>query len=140
MASALLDASALIAWVFDEPGGRVIEAILESGEAATTPLAIAETLTTCRRKGLQMEDAELQELLASFGLHSEPVIADDAEAIVANIALSDAFRRSDPKAGSLSIADATCLAVAKRLGVPAVVSDMYWDNLDFDGVEVRQFR
>lgn len=135
----MLDASALVAWVFDEPGGRVIETILESGEATTTPLAVAELLTVCRRKRLPMEDLELRELLATFDLRIEPVLDEDVDTIVRHLAAGDAARAAHAKVGSLSLADATLLAVAKRLGVPAVVSDRFWDRLDVD-VEVLQFR
>ncbi len=76
----------------------------------------------------------------SRNLCIEPVLDEDITAIAANIALCDDYRATNKKAGSLSIADATCIAVAQRLGSPVVVSDGYWDNLDFGEVEIVQFR
>ena len=139
-AGPVLDASALLARLFGEVGADVIEAILASGTAVATPLAIAETLRTCRRKGFQMEPHELVQYFEARNLRVEPVVHDDAPAIAANIALCDEYRANDKKAGALSLADATCIAVAQRLGCAVVVSDGYWDNLDFHGVEIIQFR
>lgn len=136
----VLDASALVARLFGEVGADVVEAILASGVAIATPLAIAETLRTCRRKGFQMESDELLQYFASRGLRIEPVVHDDAAAIAANIALCDEHRATDKKAGALSLADATCIAVAQRLGCPVVTADGYWDDLAFPGVEIIQFR
>lgn len=39
----------------------------------------------------------------------------------------------------LSLADRACLALARRLGVPAVTADRAWGDLDV-GVEVRLIR
>lgn len=136
----VVDASALVARLFGEVGADVVEAILASGTAVTTPLAIAETLRTCRRKGFQMEPHELVQYFESRNLRVEPVVHDDAAAIAANIALCDEHRATDKKAGALSLADSTCIAVAQRLGCPVVVSDGYWDKLDIPGVEIIQFR
>ncbi len=136
----VLDASALVALVFEETGSDVIEKILDSGNAIATPLALAETLRTCRRKGLAMESDAILQYFVSRNLRIEPVLDEDITAIAANIALCDDYRATNKKAGALSIADATCIAVAQRLGSPVVVSDGYWDNLDFGEVEIVQFR
>lgn len=136
----VLDASALVARLLGEVGADTVEVILAAGGAITTPLAVAETLRTCRRRGFAMDPDEILRYLESRHLRVEPVLPEDMRSIAANIALSDAYRASDKKAGALSIADATCIAVAQRLGVPVVVSDEYWSNLDVAGVDIIQFR
>lgn len=136
----VLDASALVARLLGEVGADTVEVILASGRAIATPLAVAETLRTCRRRGFAMDQGEILQYLESRNLRIEPVLSDDMQAIAANIELCDVYRLSDKMAGALSIADATCIAVAQRLGVPVVVSDGYWNNLDFGDVEVIQFR
>ena len=47
---ALLDASALVAVAFQETGHDVVEKILDSGRAATTAVAPAETPNVARRR------------------------------------------------------------------------------------------
>ena len=87
-----------------------------------------------------MTPEEIRTLLHSLGLRVEPVVEDDVAAIEAAFAASDAFRADDRSRGSLSLADATCITVARRLRAPVVVSDLYGDNLTFDDVRVVQFR
>ncbi len=60
-------------------------------------------------------------------------------ASAATIGLCDDDRLSGQKAGALSSADATRIAVAQRLRVPVVVSDGHWTHLDFGDVEVIHF-
>ena len=136
----VLDASALVAFLLGEPGADAVSAILHARRTAATPLALAETLRTCRRKDFVMTPDEIRTLLHSLGLHVEPVAEDDIAAIEAAFAASDGFRAGDRSRGSLSLADAACIAVARRLGAPVVVSDVYWDNLAIDDVQVVQFR
>jgi PIN domain nuclease of toxin-antitoxin system len=139
---ALLDASAMVAVLFQEPGHEVVETILESGRAATTPLALAEALNVCRRKGHVFDNAKLRAVLARDGLHVEPVEEADVEGMLDALARADDHRRSNPKrrGGTLSLADAACIAMGKRLGLPVVTSDRMWVEAEFDGVAVRRFR
>jgi PIN domain nuclease of toxin-antitoxin system len=52
---ALLDASALVAVLFQEIGHDVVETILDSGRAATTSIALAEALNVARRKEHELD-------------------------------------------------------------------------------------
>lgn len=113
----MLDASALVARLLGEVGADTVEAILASGSAIATPLAVAETLRTCRRRGFVMEQGEILQYLESGSLRSESVLPDDMETIAAHSERCAHYRASDRKAGALSSADATCIAVAQRLGV-----------------------
>lgn len=136
---ALLDASALVAFVRNERGAGVIERIIRARIAATTPLGLAETLITVHRKGYARTRRDLHDDLLELGLMIEPVIDRDAAEIAYLLAQSDDLR-SRPVRGALSLGDATCLAVAARLDVPAVMSDTTWEALDVPGLKIRPFR
>ena len=126
---AVLDASAIVAVLFKERGHEAVVQIIKAG-AVVTPTGLAEALTVARRKGHRRSTTELMDDLGELGLMVEPIDADDAEA------MADLLRRSDelddPRLGSLSLGDAACLAVAKRLHLPAVASDGTWEVLDTD--------
>lgn len=138
---ALLDASALVAVLLQEPGHEAVEAVLATGRAATTSLGLAETLHVCRRREHELDSRALRTVLESMALHVESVIDADADAIVAVLATADASRAAagGARVPTLSIADATCIAVARRLDLPVVTADRFWSELDLD-VVVRQFR
>lgn len=136
----VLDASALVARLFAETGADTVEAIMASGRAVATPIAIAEALRTCRRKGLRLSPEEIFQYLESRNVRIEPVLEEDVLAIAANAARCDDHRAAGNRGGSLSTADAVCIALAQRLGAPVVTSDGYWDDLGFTDVEVIQFR
>lgn len=138
---ALLDASALVAVLLQEPGHEAVEAVLDTGRAATTALGLAETLNVCRRREHELDGGTLRTVFAAMGLHVEPVTDADADAIVAVLAAADANRAAarGARVPTLSIADATCIAVARRLDLPVVTADRFWSELPLD-VVVRQFR
>ena len=72
----MLDASAMVAVLIQEPGHDVVERILESGRAATTPLAMTEALNVCRRKGHPLDNAKLRGILAKDEMQWDPDVMD----------------------------------------------------------------
>lgn len=109
-----------------------------AGSAATTPTGLAEALTICRRKGHKQSREELSNGLRDIGLAIEPIIEEDAVEIAFLLAKSDELRTE--KVGSLSLGDATCLAVAHRIDATAVMSDGTWETLDVPGLKIKPFR
>ena len=134
---ALLDASALVAVLFQETGHDVVETILDSGRAATTSIALAEALNVARRKEHELDASTLRTVFAMKGLSVAPVIEADSIATATILAVAD--RNRAPRA-SISLADATCLAVARRLDVPVVTGDRQWTDLSLENVTIRLFR
>lgn len=133
---AVLDASAVVAVLFKERGHEAVVKIIRAG-AVVTPTGLAEALTVARRKGHRRSTTELLDDLGELGLMVEPIDVDDAEAMADLLRSSDELQ--DSRLGSLSLGDAACLAIAKRLGLPAVASDGTWEVLDID-VKVLPFR
>jgi ribonuclease VapC len=118
--SSVLDASAILAWLQDEPGADEVERRLEQG-ASCGAANWAEVAQKVRARGEVWDVARA--LLASYGVRVEPVTVDDAERAAA------LWR---PGSG-LSLADRLCLALAGRLGLVAVTADRTWG--DGDGVQ-----
>lgn len=138
---AVLDASAIVALVRRERGWQSVRRLIEADVAATTPTGLAEALITCHRKGYRASRGDLASDLRQLGLGVEPLVDDDAEDIAFLLERSDALAAERGSVrGSLSLGDACCLAVARRLDVLAVMSDNTWEVLEVPGLRVRAFR
>ena len=141
---AVLDASALVALVHSENGHDTVRRIIEAGFAVTTPTGLAEALNTARRKGYRGTREDLRDDLAELGLKVEPIVEEDAVEMAfllcRSAELGAAGGKHAAKLGSVSLGDAACLAVALRLGIPAVCSDCAWELLGVRGLRVMPFR
>jgi ribonuclease VapC len=124
---AVLDASALLAWLVQERGAELVGEYLP--HAVISAVNLSEVLY--RGQSLGRNVAALPARLGHLGLRVEPFTAEDA-LIATGIYARD--RRH-----VLSLADRCCLATAVRLGLPAVTDDRAWSSLDL-GVEVVAFR
>jgi ribonuclease VapC len=134
---ALLDASALVAVLLQEPGHDAVEKVLDTGRSATTSIALAEALNVCRRKEHLLDASTLRTVLAARGLRVEPIV--EADALAATIIL-DIARTNRATRAAIGLADATCLAAARRLDLPVVTGDRVWIELSLEDVTIRLFR
>lgn len=119
----VVDASALLAFIQDEPGADIVEAEIEQTAvcgAATWSEIAQKVIAHGRDWGL------VRALLLSYGLRVEPVDIGDAEW---------AARRWRQGEG-LSLADRLCLALAERVDADVLTADGAWGS---DG-RVRQIR
>jgi ribonuclease VapC len=124
---AVLDASALIALLEDEPGADSVAPII--GGSLLSTVNLAEVLEREAATGLATggEDVDFEEL----GIQIAPFTARQAE-IAARM-------RQVTRVAGLSLADRACLALALDLGAVAVTADRSWGNVDV-GVEVQVIR
>jgi PIN domain nuclease of toxin-antitoxin system len=126
--SCVLDASALLALLHDEPGGREVEPFVE--EAAISSVNWSEVVQ--KSLALEVELEGLREDLEALGLSIQPFVAGDAE-------VSAMLWRYTREHG-LSLADRACLALASRLSVPALTADRIWAGLEIEPISVRVIR
>jgi PIN domain nuclease of toxin-antitoxin system len=128
-----LDASALIALLQNERGAEVVEAAIADGATMST-VNLAEALSTMARKGADPATAlatMTERGVIGGAITVEPfTLADAVEAA--------RLRPLTAKAG-LSLGDRSCLALARRLGTPALTADQPWHSIDLP-VEVRSIR
>lgn len=111
----VVDASAVLAWLQDEPGSDTVESLLMEGIIGAANWS--EVLQKARQHGLEPE--AVGRLLASFGLVVAEVTAADGER---------AARLWEPRS-PLSLADRLCLALGLRLGLPVATTDAAWTQL-----------
>lgn len=114
--NAVLDASALLAFLQGEDGAAVVETQLERADATCGAANWSEVAQKVRSAGRDWSLARA--LLLSYGLRIEPVTIDDGET---------AAMRWRPGEG-LSLADRLCLALAERLGATAWTADTAWGS------------
>lgn len=142
--SAVLDASALVALVAKERGHAVIRRVIAAGNSVTTPTGLAEALNSLHRRGYGGSREDVVDDLVELGLRVEPMVEEDALEMAFLLArsaeLAERNEEDARKVGGLSLGDAACLAVARRLNAIAVVSDGTWEVLEVPGLKVQPFR
>jgi ribonuclease VapC len=123
----VLDASAVLALVRSEPGVEVVREAIESAAMSTVNWS-----EVCERSiAYGVDPRAVRENVDVLGLELVPFDEDDAEAAAALWPLT--------RHAGLSLADRACLALAQRLGRPAMTADRAWLDLDV-GVDVRAIR
>lgn len=123
----MLDASAVLAFVYAEEGAEVVEPLLDGAVISTVNWS--ETLTKIIARGGDPD--RLGGQILALGLELEPFTRADAERVATLYPLTSTR--------GLSLGDRACLAVAKRLEALAVTADQAWTDLAH-GVEVRLIR
>ena len=125
--SVVLDASALLAYLQDEPGGEQVREVLAHSVMSTVNWA--EVIGKARDDGVDTRG--LCEDLSSLGLALEPFSAAQAET-------AGQLRERTRRFG-LSLGDRACLALGSDRGETVYTADRAWLRLDL-GLAVQAIR
>lgn len=128
--TAVLDASAVLALLFGEPGAEAVVEHITAGAAMST-VNLAEVATVLIRN-----DRDPSAVLDPLRAQVEIVPFTDADA------LTTAELYPEVSARGLSLGDRACLALARRLDAPAVTAEHLWAELELnirvDTIRTRQ--
>ncbi|HMJ03592.1 MAG TPA: type II toxin-antitoxin system VapC family toxin [Conexibacter sp.] len=133
MSSAVLDASALLAYLRDEPGAdSVADAV--AGGAAISTVNLGEVFSRVADRGA--DPVRVARQMTDRGLLDGAITV---EAFTSADAVEVGRLRPLTREHGLSLGDRACLALARRLALPAVTADTAWSKLDLK-LELRQIR
>jgi ribonuclease VapC len=127
MISAVLDSSAILALLNNEPGASAVEAVLD--DALVSTVNYAEIISKLVERG--STSAQAQSALGA-------IVLTTADFDIALAQRAGALRAETMRRG-LSLGDRACLALAEREGVPALTSDRSWVGAA-SGIDVRLIR
>lgn len=125
----VLDASALLAALLDEPGA---ERVLKNfDEAVISTVNLAEVAGKLTKKG--KPTTEVRRVLDDLRMVTVPPDHD--------MAMDAGLMREITEPLGLSLADRFCLALARRLAAPVTTADRVWARIaDLVGVQVHLIR
>ena len=127
-ATAVLDASALLALLNSEPGADRVAAAMTHG-AAMSAVNYSEVIAKLRDNGMALD--EVIAILTPLSIQ------------VIDFTTAHAARAGDlrppTRAAGLSLGDRACLALADEMGAPALTTDRGWERLTI-GVTISVIR
>jgi PIN domain nuclease of toxin-antitoxin system len=127
MASAVFDASVVLAHIGGEPGSDGIDGL--AVEALLSAVNLAEVLAKLAERGLSQSQADMIVYRYRF-----EVVPFDEE-----LARQTGALRPATKSLGLSLGDRACLALAQRERLPILTADKSWARLDL-GISIRVVR
>jgi PIN domain nuclease of toxin-antitoxin system len=127
MAESVLDTSALLAFVWAEPGGETVAELI--GDSCMSAVNWAEAVSKLVDRGGSLEAVRAALTIAPLDVVDfNQNLAEAAGALIVRT-----------RTKGLSLGDRACLALAARDGLPAITADRAWANLDL-GIDIRVIR
>lgn len=129
----VLDASALLAYLRDEPSAEVVSGAIADGTVIST-VNLAEVFSRVADRGV--DPAKLAARLRERGLLGGVITV---EQFTVGDAIDAGRLRPMTRDAGLSLGDRACLALARRLDASALTADTAWDDAGH-GVELLHRR
>lgn len=128
--SSVLDASALLALLYQETGAEIVAERVEQGAAIST-VNVAEVVTRLSERG--MLSTTIETTFAALDL--------EIVGFTQQFAYQTGLLRAPTRSAGLSLGDRACLALAQHLGLSAMTTDRAWQPLQTAlGVTVQVIR
>ena len=128
---AVLDASAVIAFLQGEPGHNMVRQVLREGRCVVSAVNQCEIIAKCVDRGMDRD--VIQMVLAELDYKVADVTAQDGE--------NAGWLRAQTRAIGLSLGDRMCLALAQRLQAVVLTADRPWLTLvQQTGLDIRCIR
>lgn len=120
MKTAVLDTSALLALLWQEPGWHEVSAALDDARCLMSAVNVAELAAKAQERK-EVGEKDIRALLAELPLEIVPL---DGEQAIATGLLRSATRHL-----GLSLGDRACLVLARREKSPVLTADRPWLEL-----------
>jgi PIN domain nuclease of toxin-antitoxin system len=127
MNDTVLDATAVLALLNDEPGAGKVASLLP--QAVMSTVNLAEVVTKLAEAG--MPEGTIKTVLGELGLTVIPFDED--------LALRTGLLRPATSDYGLSLGDRACLALGQHLRRPALTADRMWKTVKL-GVDIQMIR
>lgn len=124
----VLDASVILAVVFDEPGGELDDAVVRRSVVS----AVNATEVDAKLLERGVPDGDIDAVWDALGVEIVPCARPTASVAASLL--------STYRSRGLSLGDAVCLATAHVHGLPVLTADRLWAQLPDLQMEVRQLR
>ena len=118
MTDFVLDASAILTYLHEEPGKDLVAEVLVR-DCIASAVNLAAVASKLFDQGMPLGD--IREAIVNLQLSIDPF---GSEAAVASAAL-----RTRTRPAGLSLADRACIELAERLALPVVTADRVWATL-----------
>lgn len=128
MTSAVLDASAMLALIRDEPGGDKVA--VHVSQAAISAVNLQDVIKELLLS--ELEEPVIHDLLGELRLEVMPHDTDAAHAAAALHRQTKEFGRG--------LGDRSCMALALTLGFPALTTDRERRKVKVKGLKIEQLR
>lgn len=125
----VIDASALLAFLFNETGAGTVERYLAEG-VLISAVNLCEVWSKLEDKGVSVDEARERFLVLGL-FHALEVVGFDEET-----AMEAARLQPEARKRGLSLGDKACLALAKREGAVAVTADIGWRGIAGTRIEL----
>ena len=126
MPQAILDASATLAVILEEPGADVVVEALRS-DAAMSTVNVAEVAARLHQDG--WTESEVTLVFEALGIEILPF---DQEAAL----LRGKFHTVTRRLG-LGLGERACLATGRLEECPVLIADRSWQRLDITGIDIQ---
>lgn len=128
-----LDTSAAIKWVLQEQGWQAVDRVIHDArtDCVLAGPALTEVIFRARARGNASMSGQIASALRAQGIRIEPAIEADlvraAELLELSAANPGPPRNPTQPGPTLSLGDASILAVSERLEATVLTGDGYWE-------------